>query len=205
MGRMLRRAAPLAIIAVVMMQGAALAATATVSMVGTGVSTFAFSPKTVTVKPIDNVQWTNSSTTFHTATNDTTDPWVFDTGVLSVGSTSSTIAFSASGSFTYHCAIHPTIMMGTVKVPMRAVPTTGTLGTTFKITWASAAPPAGLVFDVQKKDPGGSFLPWQTGVTTLNMNFTPTATGHTQFKALVRNASSGAKSGFSAVKTITVT
>lgn len=205
MGRMLRRAAPLAIAAVVMMQGAALAATDTVSMIGTSFSTFAFSPVTLKAKLGDSVQWMNSSNTFHTATNDTTDPWVFNTGSLPAGSTSAPFAFTAAGSFAYHCAIHPTVMLGTVKAPMKANPAMGTLGTVFKITWASAAPPAGLVFDVQKKDPGGSFQPWQTGVTTLNIKYTPTATGKTQFKALVRNVATGAKSGFSAVKTITVT
>jgi plastocyanin len=206
MGRMLRRAAPLAIAAVVLMQGAALAATDTVSMVGNSLSTFAFSPATLKAKLGDSVQWTNASpATSHTATNDTADPWTFNTGVLAAGATSATFAFTAAGSFAYHCAIHPTIMFGTVKVPMKAAPATGTLGTMFKITWASAAPPAGLVFDIQKKDPGGAFLPWQTGVTTLNVKFTPTATGKTQFRALVRNVASGAKSGFSATKTITVT
>jgi len=210
MGRSLKRAVlpavALSVALVLAAQATALAATDTVQMVGNSLTTFAFSPVTLKAKLGDSVQWMNTSTaTPHTATNDTTDPWVFDTGILSAGTSSSSFAFTAAGSFTYHCNIHPTIMKGTVKVPMKASPGSAPLGTAFKITWATAAPPAGLVFDVQMKAPGGQFMPWQTGVTTTFAKITPTVAGTYTFRALVRNSSTGTKSGFSANKSIMAT
>jgi plastocyanin len=196
--RGLMPAVALAITMVLAFQASALAATDTVQMVGNSISTFAFSPKLAKAKLGDSVQWQNTSTaTPHTATNDTTDPWTFDTGILSGGATSASFAFTAAGTFTYHCNIHPTIMMGSIGVPMKVSPASGSVGSPFKIQWATTAPPAGLVFDVQKKDPGGTFQPWQTGVTVPFMRFTPTVAGTYQFRADVRNASSGVTSGFS--------
>lgn len=201
-----RIGAPLAIALTLVLQGTAVAASS-VSMVGTTPGTFAFSPVTVKTSLGSTVTWTNMSNVLHTATSDSTDPYTWDTGSVSVGSSSSPIVFSAAGSFPYHCSFHPTIMMGTVRAPMKASPASGVLGTTFKITWATAAPAPGsnLVFEVQKKDPGGSFMPWQTDVTTLKTMFTPTATGTYSFRAQVKNTVTGATSGFSSAKSITVT
>jgi hypothetical protein len=73
-----------------------------------------------------------------------------------------------------------------------------------KITWASGDAPAGDVFDVQVQAPGSAgFVPWRTGTTALSDTFNSsdplwTGAGTYRFEAHLRNASSGAASGFSA-------
>jgi hypothetical protein len=58
------------------------------------------------------VSWTNGTAATHTATSDT---GAWDTGNIAAGATSSAIAFASAGTFTYHCAIHPS-MTGSVVV-----------------------------------------------------------------------------------------
>ena len=72
---------------------------------------FAFGPAALTVNAGTTVTWTNEDTTGHTVT--------FDSG----GVTSDTLqngatfdhTFATAGTFTYHCAIHPS-MKGSVTV-----------------------------------------------------------------------------------------
>jgi plastocyanin len=75
------------------------------------IANFAFAPKTITVKTGASVTWTNTDGTAHTVT--------FDDGSQSSQNlqTNQTFqrAFTAAGTFTYHCAIHPT-MTATVTV-----------------------------------------------------------------------------------------
>src|SRR6185436_7658043 len=114
----------------------------------------------------DSVQWTNKVTTLHTTTSDGVND---GSGLKGIGLWHSnaisqngtfTFQFTFAGTFPYHCSINPTLMHGTVKVPMKAKPTSGGVGTNFTITWASAAPTGSLVFDVQKMDPSGTFKAW---------------------------------------------
>ena len=66
-----------------------------------------YSPSPVMVKVGQSVNWKNSDTIVHTAT----DPGVFDTGSISPTSAASTngdrVAFNSVGTFNYHCTIHP--------------------------------------------------------------------------------------------------
>lgn len=73
-----------------------------------------FSPPLVTVVRGQSVVWTNSDTTSHTTTSDTQGIW--DSGVLVRGLTF-TYTFTTAGTYTYHCTIHKTLMIGTVVVP----------------------------------------------------------------------------------------
>lgn len=71
---------------------------------------FAFSPKTVSVNVGDTVTWRNEDATAHTAT----DSGKFNTGDIGPGAAKS-VTFNAAGTYSYICAIHPT-MTGTVVV-----------------------------------------------------------------------------------------
>ena len=197
---------PLAIVLAVVMSGSALAAaTHDVSIVS-----FAFNPDSTKAKLGDTVRWTNTASIPHTSTSDGVND---GSGIKGIGLWTSgslghngtfSFTFTFAGTFPYHCSIHPTLMHGTVKVPMKAKPSSGSVGQNFTITWASAAPTGTLVFDVQRMDPGGSFKAWQTGVTTMSAKFKPMTPGTYEFRALLRDSSSGAKSKYSPVVKITV-
>jgi plastocyanin len=71
---------------------------------------FVFSPKVVSVNVGDTVTWRNDDGTVHTAT----DSGRFDTGNIGPGAAKS-VTFNAAGTYSYICAVHPT-MTGTVVV-----------------------------------------------------------------------------------------
>jgi plastocyanin len=66
-----------------------------------------YSPNPVTVKVGQTVNWLNSDTIAHTAT----DPGVFDIGSIAPTSAHSDngdgVTFNTVGTFNYHCTIHP--------------------------------------------------------------------------------------------------
>lgn len=72
---------------------------------------FAFSPASITVKAGTKVTWTNKDSTTHTVTSDT---GVFNSGNLAPNASFS-FTFSNTGTFTYHCSIHPS-MTGSIVV-----------------------------------------------------------------------------------------
>lgn len=71
-----------------------------------------FSPNPATVKMGQTVAWKNNGGTDHTAT---ADGGAFDTHDIPNTATSSAITMSATGSFGYHCSIHPS-MVGALNV-----------------------------------------------------------------------------------------
>jgi len=71
----------------------------------------AFNPSALTISKGANVTWTNDDSTTHTVTSDT---GAFDSGNLSPGN-SFTHQFNETGTFPYHCTIHPS-MKGTITV-----------------------------------------------------------------------------------------
>jgi plastocyanin len=77
-----------------------------------GTTPWCFSPKPIQITVGSTVTWTNGTATTHTATSDT---GAWDTGNIAASTTSSAIAFATAGTFTYHCAIHPS-MTGSVVV-----------------------------------------------------------------------------------------
>jgi plastocyanin len=71
------------------------------------IQNFAFSPKTLTVKRGDAVVFKNSDSVTHTVT---ADGGVFDSSQIQPGgSFTLDTATLAAGSYTYHCAPHPTM------------------------------------------------------------------------------------------------
>lgn len=75
---------------------------------------FAFNPATLTVKPGTVVTWVNQDSAPHTVVSDAGDPAAFSSGQLSTGGTY-TVTFTTTGTYGYHCTIHPS-MTGTVIV-----------------------------------------------------------------------------------------
>jgi plastocyanin len=75
------------------------------------ISGMAFSPSTLTVADSAVVTFTNNDPVTHTATADDAS---WDTGGISPH-TSKTIRFVRTGTFTYHCVIHPT-MIASIRV-----------------------------------------------------------------------------------------
>ncbi|MDP9046755.1 MAG: cupredoxin family copper-binding protein [Bacteroidota bacterium] len=71
----------------------------------------AFSPDTLKIKAGTTVSWMNNDGMAHTVTSDVS---LFNSGNMAVGVTYK-YTFSAAGTYSYHCAIHPT-MTGVVAV-----------------------------------------------------------------------------------------
>lgn len=74
-------------------------------------TTTAFSPSPVVVAKGATVTWTNNDTITH---DSTADGGMWNSGLISPGA-SFTTTMQTSGTFTYHCTIHPG-MVGTVTV-----------------------------------------------------------------------------------------
>ncbi len=85
-----------------------------------------FSPLSITIPAGTTVTWTNNSSLPHTATSDS-GAWTAGTvaSPINSGSAAST-TFSTAGTFTYHCAIHPSMAHGTVVVTLVAATPTPT-------------------------------------------------------------------------------
>ena len=73
---------------------------------------FAFSPASVTVKVGDTVTWTNKDSAGHTVASD--GGTSFTSPTMATGATFS-FTFTKTGTYAYHCSIHPS-MKGTVVV-----------------------------------------------------------------------------------------
>jgi plastocyanin len=152
-----------------------------------GVEDFEFDPERVAIRLGDTVRWTNRDDA-HTSTSDDTDnqtplgpPGVgwWDSGLLSENQPFSW-DFTAAGTFPYHCEIHPR-MRGLVAVPLRIVPLGGRR---FLVLWATALPtdPV-LAFDIQRKDPGGTFSDWVHTTSEMGQVVTAPTPGTYSFRA----------------------
>ncbi len=202
MMRLARRAVPAGVLLVLLGQSVALGATANVSM-----TNFVFTPSSIKVSIGDTVLWTNAtSTTSHTSTSDTPLS-LWDSGSVPPGGTFSRV-FTAAGAFPYHCTFHVSLgMVGTVVVKMKASPSSGPAGTIFTIKAATVNASGPFVYDIQRRNPGGTFQDWMTGITSKKALFDSSGfpSGVYQFRSRIRNSSTGAASGFSPAKSITVT
>jgi plastocyanin len=149
----------------------------------------------------DTFHWTNNDTIPHTATqNAPLSLW--NSGRLSGGSSFSK-AINFAGSYPYHCTIH-TSMTGTIKVRIQVTPLSGSVGTTFAVAVASVAAPSGFAYDIQRKKGSGDWTAWKTGITSKSVTFKPKASGTWSFRSRLRKTSSGAKSGWSPARSISV-
>jgi plastocyanin len=62
-----------------------------------------YNPATITVTAGTTIKWTNKDAIAHTVTS---DGGLFDSGSIASGGTTS-IQFNNTGTFPYHCAVHP--------------------------------------------------------------------------------------------------
>lgn len=163
-----------------------------------------FTPKTTTVAaPGTAVQWNFFGPATQSAT-DASGMGLFDSGVRSPVSYFP-FTFTAAGSYQYASSVDPSLK-GSVSVPVTFGQTFGWLGTVFTITWASAAPPPGFVFDVQILRPNSDvYADWKINQVATSSTFTADdGIGAYWFQARLRKTSSGASSGYSKPKAITV-
>jgi Tol biopolymer transport system component len=162
-----------------------------------------FQPKVATIGQGDTVQWNFVGTVTHSV-KDSSGMGLFSSGPVEPGEDWS-FTFIGAGSYRYKDAFTPG-MTGMIRVPVAATPATGDLSTRFAITWATAAPPAGYVFDVQLLRPGSTtWQDWKVDRSSLMARFTPDAgTGVYQFRARIENAAKAKASGWSPVASVTV-
>ena len=73
-----------------------------------------FTPSQVTIQKGQTVKWTNNDSTTHTVTDDLANTGGPNSGDVPPG-TSYSFTFNNTGSFQYHCSIHPS-MRGTIVV-----------------------------------------------------------------------------------------
>jgi plastocyanin len=170
------------------------------AVVTVDIKNLAFNPAKVRVAQGEDVAWHNMDGVTHTSTQDGALA-LWDTHSIGAGTTSSSVAVRAAGTYPYHCSIH-TSMHGTVKVPVKVTPLSGTTSTMFTITLASATQ-SGFTYDIQQKIGTGSWTVWQKGVTTTTVTFTGTP-GTYAFRSRLHRTSNDGKSGWSPAKTITI-
>jgi streptogramin lyase len=163
----------------------------------------AFVPATRRVTLGRNAQWSFYGPSVREVA-DASGLGLFDSGPRSIVSFYS-VPFTAAGLYPYRDPGHPTLT-GKISVPLLATPASGTPATTFSLTWASAAPTGARVFDVQIEPPGATrYAAFLTGTTLTGTSFTPSAgTGTYRFRSRLRDAHTGAATGYSAGTAITV-
>jgi plastocyanin len=180
MHRVAQRTLPLAMLLVLIAPTGARADVFDIAM-----EDFFYNPQIIRIRPGDTLNWINNGVQLHSATsNGPLTLW--DTGTLETGMSSSYV-FTSSGTYLYHCTIHFD-MTGLVAVIPTASPRQGPVGTVFTVTVSSAVPPRSYLFDIQRKDPGGGFQDWITGVTDASVQFDSTGqpAGTYQFRARLR-------------------
>src|SRR5207244_1857604 len=132
------------------------------------VSDTGFNPISVNASRGDTVEFDFSGTTVHTA-NDNSGMLLWGSGYFPPGGAYG-FQFIAAGA--YSAIDVKTGHTGTVLVGVMADPLAGNVDTSFTITWASAPPPPGYVFDVQIKRPDAlTFSNWKTNLTALSAMF----------------------------------
>ena len=193
---MIRRAAFTSALLLLLSTGSVSAASRQVD-----IDNFVYMPTPIKVALGDGVHWRNLDNVQHTATATKFGLW---SRSVSGGQTSTDALMSWAGTHAYFCAIHPD-MRGKVKVKMRATPTSTTTTGTVSIRWALVTGGSGFVYDVQRRRAGQAFTSWRTGTTSQSAAFSSMNAGTFEFRARLRNTSSGQTSGWSPVLSVRVT
>ncbi len=154
-----------------------------------------FAPATKSISRGDTVRWRNTSYIAHDVKSKLSGLFASPggSGGMAKGETF-TRTFKQAGSFGYLCRAHPSIMTGTIKVPISV----SRDGSTFRITVASGSV-SGYKNRVQVRKPGSDT--WQTIGTTssTSVRYTASKSGTYRFRSAVKRTSTGALSGYSPV------
>ena len=140
--------------------------------------------------------WTNGGTTAHTATSDN---GMFDTGSIAASSTGTASPYG-SGTFPYHCSIHPGLT-GTLKIRPVADQTSITLGDSFVLT-AGDAFTKGIPWDVQKRFGDGSWRTFESQTYVASLTLRPGKAGTFRYRG--RTWSGENHSGWSPARKVVV-
>jgi plastocyanin len=197
------KAAPAALLIALMLPMGSAAASPTIAMLN-----FVFAPNPVAPFLGQEVTWWNEPNDHqHHTTTDSSPLLLWDSGVMHRGQSFS-FTFTAAGTYDYECTLHDFFgMVGTLRVPDEVSPPSGPVGTIFTVTAATVDAPAGLVYDIQKSDPGGPFRNWIRGTTVPTAQFDSTGqpVGIYKFRSRLRRVSDGGAIGYSPVASIEVT
>ena len=162
------------------------------------IANFSFSPASLSVGLGDSVTFNNTAASAHTSTS---NDGFWNTGTITGGS-SEDVAFTASGKFAYHCAIHPS-MKGTVIVPITVSPA-GPVTAGTKLTIRFATDQAnGRTFIVQRRRGNKHWVTMASGTSALSVAYTPHKAGKFRFRAAA--IMEGERSGWSPKVLVKVT
>jgi plastocyanin len=170
------------------------AAVADVSITGSS-----FSPSAFTTTLGDTVIWENHDPVNHSAVSNAGG--FFNTGTIGPA-TQGNASFLAAGLFAYHCAFHPLLMHGRIRIPLRVSTSATAVGHAIRLTAAEDTAPTGLTFDYQKRVPGGTWTTFKSGTTKTRIRFVPRKAGTYRFRSRVHK--SGRSSGWSPARTVAV-
>lgn len=170
------------------------------------VSNTALTPAAASVSMGGTVTW-SMKTGAHTITQKAPLK-LFTSGSKAQGG-SYTFKFIAAGTYAYTSS-GPKVLSGTVAVPLKVTPATGTRSTFFNVRWSSTDLPAGFGETIDVKEPGSSKWTNFTYLTpvhdaTLIPSQWGNKTGVYSFRAkMVRGSNLKNSSGYSPIATITV-
>jgi plastocyanin len=175
------------------------------SQVDVDMGDYFYQPRSVRVRPGETVRWTNVGIRNHTATSNTpVNLW--DSGTIPPGQGPYSFVFIAAGTYLYHCTFH-FAMTSAVSVVPTVMPPSGPVGTVFTVTVATEDTLGSVVYDIQRRDPGGQFQDWMIGVTTRSVLFDSTgqAPGTYSFRSRLRRVLDNVSSLYSLAESIQVT
>jgi plastocyanin len=174
------------------------AAPAQATVADVSMDEYSFTPATFSTALGDSLIWQNNGAFNHTATS---DAGFFNTGTITPG-TQHAARFLAGGVFAYHCAIHPTLMRGKVRIPLRASTNATTVGSPIGLRAAVDTAPAGYTYDYQRRYGGGSWRTFRSRTSSMRIRFIPKKAGTWRFRSRVHRI--GGASGWSPAATVQV-
>jgi plastocyanin len=159
-----------------------------------------FNPKAVTINVCDTVAWHNKTAKKRTVVSNV--QFLPPNVVVAAGATSSPIAFTQAGTFTYHDKAKAS-RKGTVAVRPTVTPENGTTSTAFDVTVACATTPSQFTHDIQVRVNDG---PWQVrgGTSGQVFHFAAGSAGVWDIQTRMHYLLSGAKSDWSPMVTVAV-